>query len=121
MWLLNVETYELEHFIDASTPAYAILSHTWEKEEVSFQEMRDLENAKLKAGFWKIDQTCPEAKFRGLRYAWVDTCCIDKTSSSELQESINSMFGWYRAAEVCFAYLSDVEHAKLFPNNSFDS
>ncbi|KAH8685328.1 hypothetical protein BGZ61DRAFT_303407, partial [Ilyonectria robusta] len=63
---------------------------------------------KLKAGYLKIEQTCKEARKRGLRYVWVDTCCIDKTSSAELSEAINSMFRWYGAAEVCFTYLVDV-------------
>jgi hypothetical protein len=39
---------------------------------------------------------------------WIDTCCIDKTSSAELSEAINSMFKWYGDAEICYAYLSDV-------------
>jgi hypothetical protein len=38
----------------------------------------------------------------------VDTCCIDKKSSAELSEAINSMFRWYKNAAVCYAYLSDV-------------
>lgn len=41
-------------------------------------------------------------------WVWVDTCCIDKTSSAELSEAINSMFSWYKWATVCYAYLSDV-------------
>jgi hypothetical protein len=35
-------------------------------------------------------------------------CCIDKTSSAELSEAINSMFRWYQNAAVCYAFLSDV-------------
>jgi hypothetical protein len=42
------------------------------------------------------------------QYFWVDTCCIDKTSSSELMEAVNSMYRWYQEAKVCFAYLGDV-------------
>jgi hypothetical protein len=30
------------------------------------------------------------------------------SSSAELSEAINSMFRWYREAEICFAYLEDV-------------
>ncbi|KAF5490645.1 putative transporter [Colletotrichum fructicola] len=44
----------------------------------------------------------------GFHYIWIDTCCIDKTSSSELTEAINSMWAWYRHAQICYAYLSDV-------------
>ncbi|KAK4112226.1 HET-domain-containing protein [Canariomyces notabilis] len=87
---------------------YAILSHTWEDEEVSFQEFANLDKAKEKAGYAKIDQTCRIAKSQGLQYAWVDTCCIDKTSSAELTEAINSMFQWYRQSDVCYAYIADL-------------
>lgn len=45
----------------------------------------------------------------GLERAWVDTYFIDKSSSAELSEAINSMFGRYRNSKVCYAYLSDVE------------
>ena len=70
--------------------------------------MQDLSLACRKAGFWKIEKACEQAKGEGLRYAWVDPCCIDKSSSAELQEAINSMFEWYAHATECYAYLSDV-------------
>jgi hypothetical protein len=41
-------------------------------------------------------------------YAWIDTCCIDKTCSAELNEAINSMFKWYEQALMCYAFLSDL-------------
>ena len=44
----------------------------------------------------------------GWDWIWIDTCCIDKRSSAELSEAINSMYLWYREAQVCYAYLSDV-------------
>jgi hypothetical protein len=44
----------------------------------------------------------------GLEYVWVDTCCIDKSSSAELTQAINSMFAWYQRANICLVYLSDV-------------
>lgn len=43
-----------------------------------------------------------------MEYIWIDTCCIDKRSSSELLEAISSMWDWYHKATICFAYLSDV-------------
>jgi hypothetical protein len=52
---------------------------------------------------------CEEATRHGFQYAWVDTCCIDKKSSAELGEAINSMYMWYKKATVCFVYLYDVE------------
>lgn len=61
-----------------------------------------------KFGYWKIIRTCLEARKDGLNYLWVDTNCIDKTSSAELSEAINSMYTWYRNAAICYAYLSDV-------------
>ena len=47
-----------------------------------------------------------------VRHFWVDTCCIDKTSSAELSEAINSMFRWYRDAVCCFVLLEDVESSR---------
>jgi len=108
MWLINTATMRLEHFPNPENQKYAILSHTWGDEEVSLQEFTDLERAKEKAGFVKIDKICRMASSHGLKYAWVDTCCIDKTSSAELTEAINSMFQWYRQSDVCYAYLSDL-------------
>lgn len=92
MHLLNAETYQLETFLDdKKRPKYAILSHTWGVEEVTYQEIANLEQAKLKAGFLKIQYTCEQAIKDGWTHAWVDTCCIDKTSSAELSEAINSI------------------------------
>ncbi|KAK2059173.1 hypothetical protein LY76DRAFT_463118, partial [Colletotrichum caudatum] len=109
MWLINTRTLALEQFDDPSAVKYAVLSHTWEREEVTFQDMACLPKAKGKAGFAKIVSTCEMAlETEGLGYAWVDTCCIDKNSSAELSEAINSMFKWYRQADVCFVLLSDL-------------
>ena len=107
MRLLHVTTLSLSEFAEHDIPPYAILSHRWEQEEVSFQDMngRDAEN---KAGFQKIKNFCRTAAEDGFEYVWVDTCCIDKTSSAELSEAINSMYRWYRDSEVCYVYLSDV-------------
>jgi hypothetical protein len=63
-----------------------------------------------KNGWSKVEGCCKEASMHGLSYVWIDTCCINKDSSAELSEAINSMFAWYREAAVCFAYLSDVNH-----------
>ncbi|KAK4233552.1 heterokaryon incompatibility protein-domain-containing protein [Achaetomium macrosporum] len=109
MRLLNATTLKLEEFVNhEQAPPYAILSHTWGDEEVTFQEIADLETARKKAGFSKIEQCCRQAVHDGWDWVWVDSCCIDKTSSAELSESINSMFRWYEDAEVCYAYLVDV-------------
>ena len=108
MRLINVETFEIEEFLDADIPRYAILSHTWGREEVEFYEWRS-DAARLKDGFAKITGARDQARVDGLPYLWIDTCCIDKRSSAELSEAINSMFAWYRDADVCYVYLADVD------------
>ncbi|KAL5316398.1 hypothetical protein ACEPPN_015443 [Leptodophora sp. 'Broadleaf-Isolate-01'] len=117
MRLLNSKTLKLEEFF-ADPPKYAILSHRWLNDEVSLKDMQDGIAAK-KAGYAKIKFCCDQAAKDGLQYAWVDTCCIDKTSSSELTEAINSMYRWYQDAAVCYAYLSDVETSNASGKGSF--
>jgi hypothetical protein len=110
MWLINTEALRLEEFNSHNPPEFAILSHTWEPEgEVSFQAFKDLKGREQMGGFTKIKQTCRLAAAAGLPYAWVDTCCINKESSAELSEAINSMFQWYERSEVCYVYFSDLE------------
>lgn len=111
MWLLNVRSYRLEwvHDRTAAMKGYAILSHTWDAEEVSFQDMQIIETARQLKGFGKIELTCRQAIADGLRWAWVDTCCIDKKSSAELSEAINSMYRYYARSNCCYVFLSDVE------------
>lgn len=108
MRLINTETLELHEFFESQAPPYAILSHTWEKDEIPFQEMLSKSPSTIaKAGYRKIQDTCRLAQSRGRQWAWIDTCCIDKSSSAELTESINSMYRWYQKAEECYAYLVD--------------
>ncbi|KAL0939757.1 het domain protein [Colletotrichum truncatum] len=108
MWLINTETLQLEEIEDPSATVYAILSHTWGEEEVTFKDISCLSKAEKKKGFVKIAKTCEIARRKDLKYAWVDTCCIDKTSSAELSEAINSMFPWYQRSAVCIVYLADL-------------
>jgi hypothetical protein len=110
MWLLDTTSLALSAFFDDNTPHYAILSHTWGAEEVSFQDIKGPHEAiSNKAGFKKIKDCCANALDAGFKYVWIDTCCIDKTNSTELSEAINSMFRWYENAVTCHAYLEDVE------------
>ncbi|KAJ3569247.1 hypothetical protein NPX13_g6148 [Xylaria arbuscula] len=120
MHLLNVDTRRLEEFWGDRTPPYAILSHTWGEEEVSFQDLDDPKH-KEKLGYAKIEGCCQQAIRDGLNFIWVDTCCIDKRSSAELSEAINSMFRWYGEAQVCYVYLEDVplEENVCAPNSAF--
>jgi Heterokaryon incompatibility protein (HET) len=108
MRLLNVHTRQLEEFSGKDIPPYAILSHTWGKDEVALSDINST-TVQKKAGYGKIDYTCREAARQNMEYCWIDTCCIDKSSSSELSEAINSMFSWYNDAKVCYAYLEDVD------------
>lgn len=107
MRLINCKTLELEFFELSDAPPYAILSHTWENGEVIFEDFQLPETRMKKKGWAKIELTCRQALANSLCYAWVDSCCIDKRSSSELSESINSMFKWYAHSAECYAYLSD--------------
>ncbi|CAI6332303.1 unnamed protein product [Periconia digitata] len=162
MRLIDVDTIELKSFSEQTVPRYAILSHTWGPDEVSYQElslitrmrslldtysnqrasrsqqavasgntalmlaamemllhgdrdigtlMTDLSEGGLmkREGYSKIVKSAAEAKRLGYQYIWCDTCCIDKTSSTELQEAINSMYHWYKKSDVCLVYLNDVE------------
>ncbi len=109
MWLTHTESLELEYFLGDAIPDYAILSHTWGDEEASFQDWQDLRKASQKTGFAKIKSACAQAQADGLDYIWVDTNCIDKSSSAELSEAINSMFAWYKNSRVCYVYLADVK------------
>jgi len=81
----------LKDLRSTAIPPYAILSHTWDEEEVLFKDFAD-GTAKTKAGYAKI-QFCGNQAWRdGLKYFWVDTCCIDKSNHAELQFALNSMF-----------------------------
>ena len=122
-WLINTGNFTLREVLDpGENHPYAILSHTWDEveddclhREVTFQDMRDLDMARRKTGWSKIAKTCELAQNinPSLEWAWIDTCSIDKYSSAELTEAINSMFRWYREANVCFVYLSDLPQSPM--------
>lgn len=109
MRLINTHTLKLEEVKDESVKKYAILSHRWEDGEVGFGDMQDLAVASNMKGYEKIQKARKQAVSDGNDYLWVDTCCINKESSAELGEAINSMYRWYKAAAVCYAFLSDVD------------
>ncbi|OIW26663.1 HET-domain-containing protein [Coniochaeta ligniaria NRRL 30616] len=117
MRLIKTSTLEMKEFMGDYESRYAILSHTWEKDEITFQEMlqtydtNDIRKAnaiKSKAGYLKIRKAAEVATSMAFEYIWIDTCCIDKSSSAELSEAINSMFRWYKKATVCIAYIADI-------------
>ncbi|KAI5995238.1 hypothetical protein EDC04DRAFT_2981122 [Pisolithus marmoratus] len=108
--------------LDDKTTSYAIVSHRWGT-EVSYEEIIGLmkmeeeerEEVKQRGGyhkilvesllrlptalFYKIIKSCEQAIKDGYKWLWIDTCCIDKRSSSELSEAINSMYRWYQNAQ----------------------
>ncbi|KAH6276611.1 hypothetical protein HBI40_056690 [Parastagonospora nodorum] len=100
----------LTKFFGGDIPPYAILSHTWSDEEVLFKDVTDGATAswKSKAGYRKLEFCGRQAAKDGLSFFWVDTCCIDKSSSTELSHAISSMFRWYKDAASCYVYLQDV-------------
>jgi len=116
MRLLKCDNFSLTNYLvrDDLIPRYAILSHTWgaDTEEVSFKDMIDGTGIG-KPGYDKIQFCGEQAERDDLQYFWIDTCCIDKSSSTELQEAINSMFRWYRNAAKCYVYLADVSRPAL--------
>ena len=122
MWLLRTATLTLHYFVspDQVKPGYVILSHVWDKDEQTFQDVRQIHarceasgEDRRKAVSLKIRRFCEVAEEQGYAWAWVDTCCIDKTSSAELSEAINSMYRYYSLALVCFVYLDDVPTSSM--------
>ena len=111
MRLLDTSTLTLHQFYDDAIPPYAILSHTWGQAEVSFHDLQvggAKEELYASEGYTKIKACCALAASQGHKHVWIDTCCIDKSSSAELSEAINSMYRWYQGALVCYAYLADI-------------
>ncbi|KAF5363057.1 hypothetical protein D9758_012640 [Tetrapyrgos nigripes] len=138
MRLLNTKTLRLQEFL-TDIPRYAILSHTWENEEVTFQDIQNIVNLAdtrnvqqltyedirafllsaqlpVKKGYTKVVQACVRARNSAFDWIWIDSCCINKESSAELSEAINSMYQYYENAAVCYVYLFDVS-GKLHPKN----
>lgn len=114
MRLLRAEddgSFRLLEFFGNAIPQYAILSHTWgpDGDEVTYQDLgRHLDTYRGKPGYAKIEFCATQAARDDLDHFWIDTCCIDKSSSAELSEAINSMFRWYRDSAICYVYLTDV-------------
>ena len=100
-------------------PSYAILSHTWSEnpdDEVLYADIVSGAGHE-KPGWAKIRATCRQARLDGYDYCWVDSCCIDKSSSADLSEAINSMWTYYSGAAKCYAYLGDVSVEEMLATN----
>ncbi|KAI0766587.1 HET-domain-containing protein [Trametes elegans] len=146
MWLLDTEEGVFHHVDRPREHRYAILSHVWQTGgEQSFQDIVSLHAATTKKRSYlrrhmsrctsrggrsvlssprvsaKIRECCALARKHGYRKVWIDSCCIDKTSSTELSEAINSMYEWYAAADICFAFLEDVsdDHDPYLKDSKF--
>lgn len=114
--------YCLTHFPSDHKPFYGILSHRWgaDGDEITYEELMDGERRSIserdlaRGGFRKLQFCQQRAAQEGLRYFWIDTCCINKRDQSELSYALNSIFYWYRQATRCYVYMSDVSD---FPHN----
>nr|OQO32608.1 hypothetical protein B0A51_00172 [Rachicladosporium sp. CCFEE 5018] len=110
MRLLNTSTLQQEEFLDHRQVKYSILSHCWSQDrkdrEVTYQDFLAGTNREGQ-GWEKIKKCCEISKEDGYEWTWVDTCCIDKSSSAELSEAINSMWKWYSFSGRCYAFLED--------------
>ncbi|KAL4081390.1 heterokaryon incompatibility protein-domain-containing protein [Scleroderma yunnanense] len=112
---------------DDESQDYAILSHRWTDQEVSYDEViwltkmekNEQDRVRRHLGYRKILDSCEQAKKDGCEWLWIDTCCIDKQSSAEISEAINSMYRWYENSKICYAYLHDVPGTS-FPTASDD-
>lgn len=116
MRLLHTRTFEFGEFFDSEIPEYVILSHRWCAGEVSYKDMRKGSRGP-EQGMKKIKGFCVMAASCGYNWAWIDTCCIDKRSSAELSEAINSMYNWYERSVICYVYLHDVEVSSVERSN----
>ncbi|KAF4468041.1 Vegetative incompatibility HET-E-1 [Fusarium albosuccineum] len=110
MRLLNIHTLQLEFFAGHEVPRYAALSHVWGSDEATFEDICSVNRDDVLhlSRYAKLRQSCTTVRSLRLDYLWIDTCCIDKSSSAELSEAINSMFRWYAESAVCIAFLEDV-------------
>ena len=114
MRLLNIRSLQFQEFSSDDIPPYVITSHRWFPEgEPAYKDVLKAKNTGSR-GYKKIEKFCEfvkntkDSRWIGCDWIWIDTCCIDKRSSAEVSESINSMFAWYGNACVCLAYLADV-------------
>ncbi|KAK4495401.1 hypothetical protein PRZ48_013732 [Zasmidium cellare] len=110
MRLIDTHTGELKEYTGSQIPPYVALSHRWTDDEITFKDY--IKHRRTESlGHKKVNIFRDVARSNGHRHVWIDTACIDKRSSSELSEAINSMFSWYGNAVECYAYLSDVHDA----------
>ncbi|KAF9474805.1 hypothetical protein BDN70DRAFT_769036, partial [Pholiota conissans] len=102
---------------------YAILSHKWLRGtpgEITYDLWMKGSLDPKSAGYKKLAGFCRTAwKEYGLALVWMDTICINKDSSSELDESIRSMYAWYERADICIVYLSETHTTTHIPDDTW--
>ncbi|ETN38886.1 uncharacterized protein HMPREF1541_06927 [Cyphellophora europaea CBS 101466] len=120
MRLIDTRTLELADFGNHLPSAqYAILSHRWGDNEVTYRQYMALDKSLLRAqtprayssGLDKILWGCHMARRNNLRYFWIDTCCINKNNEddqTELSASVMSMWKWYHEAAICYIFLATI-------------
>jgi hypothetical protein len=76
MRLINAHTLEvIEYLSEDRVPPFVILSHTWEDEECTFQQMQIPVHPDLmsRSGYKKIQSCCKQTLKDGYEWAWIDT------------------------------------------------
>ena len=115
MRLLHSRDLTFKDFPGSNIPRYAIVSHRWSETELSYQSFLTDKELYLSGhlesyGWTKIIKAAELTHQCNLEWIWIDTICINKESSAELTEAINSMYNWYKYACECFAFLPDVHY-----------
>ncbi|KAH6612423.1 heterokaryon incompatibility protein-domain-containing protein [Boeremia exigua] len=114
MRVLCVETLQFKEFHSLPDDDYATLSHVWGSNEISYEDISrttlpvpvPIEHKHEASA--KLIGCREQARKDGIKYLWIDTCCINQPNHSELSEAINSMFHWYQKSKVCYVYLADI-------------
>ncbi|KAH0832421.1 hypothetical protein J3R83DRAFT_13461, partial [Lanmaoa asiatica] len=89
---------------------YATFSHTWEGDEPLYHDIlhESVHNLAGSPQVMKLLMFCKIVWEAGFRWAWSDTCCINKTDGAALQESLTSMFQWYHESSLTIIHLKGV-------------
>lgn len=125
MRLINSRTFELRSLPPHEIPDYVILSHRWESEEITYGNIlqnpisdEDSPTRQL-GGFSKVKGTCKLASEDGYSWVWIDSCCIDKESSADVDKAINSMWAYYAKSNICYVYMADIPDTQAGWSKSF--
>ncbi|KAL9082689.1 MAG: hypothetical protein Q9159_006229 [Coniocarpon cinnabarinum] len=124
-WLAREVSQSYDEVIKLQTldkTPYVIISHTWSEPEVKYDDIVAINEQKSSvpvskaASAFRLGKACQRVlDYQGgdFKHLWLDTVCIDQRNPFEVSVAVNSMFEWYKNAEVCFAYLSDYPSAGI--------